>query len=152
MSEFPRQTRHRTAMICVHKDALLVCWFRDPHSGGEFYVVPGGKIESKESARECAERETWEETGYRVRVCGEAVTTTRYPFEWAGQIYDCVTTWFIGTLTEPDTEPTPVDDAEFNLRTAWLPLEEIPSAFACHAHIGEMVTKLVERALKGADE
>lgn len=152
MSELPQQTRHRTAMICVHKEALLVCWFRDPHSGREFYVVPGGKIESEESARECAERETWEETGYRVRVCEEAITTTRYPFEWAGQIYDCVTTWFIGTLTEPDTEPTPVDDAEFNLRTAWLPLGEIPSAFACHSHIGEMVTKLVERALKGDDE
>ena len=152
MSELPQQTRHRTAMICVHKDALLVCWFRDPHSGREFYVVPGGKIESQESARECAERETWEETGYRVRARGEAVTTTRYPFEWAGQVYDCVTTWFVGTLTNPEESPAPVADADFNLRTAWLALGEIPSAFACHSHIGEMVTKLVERALKGDDE
>ncbi len=152
MSELPQQTRHRTAMICVHKEALLVCWFRDPHSGREFYVVPGGKIESQESARECAERETWEETGYRVRARGEAVTTTRYPFEWAGQVYDCVTTWFVGTLTNPEESPAPVADADFNLRTAWLALGEIPSAFACHSHIGEMVTKLVERALKGDDE
>ena len=135
-------------MICVHKDALLVCWFRDPHSGREFYVVPGGKIESQESARECAERETWEETGYRVRVCSKAVTTTRYPFEWAGSVVDCVTTWFVGTLTNPEEAPAPVADADFNLRTTWLALGGIPSAFAHHAHIGEMVTKLVELALE----
>lgn len=142
------ETRHRTAMICVHKDALLVCWFRDPHTGQEFYVIPGGKIEPEESARDCAERETWEETGYSVRVRGEAVDTTRYPFEWAGRVYDCVTTWFIGTLENPAASPAPVEDAAFNLRTAWLPLDEIGDAFAYHAHIGEMVLQLVERALR----
>lgn len=152
MSELPQQTRHRTAMICVRKDALLVCWFRDPHSGREFYVVPGGKIESEESARECAERETWEKTGYRVRVRGEAVTTTRYPFEWAGSVVDCVTTWFIGALANPEEAPATVADADFNLRTTWLPLGDMPNAFAYHAHIGEMVTQLVERALEENDE
>ena len=50
--------------IVVHEDKLLT--IKRTKNDEEYYVFPGGHVEGEESARECAVRETREETGVDV--------------------------------------------------------------------------------------
>jgi thiamine-phosphate pyrophosphorylase len=67
MTEKPGKPVAGAAVICLdHDRVLLVQRGREPHRGR--WSFPGGKIEPGEMARQAAERETFEETGLRVRV------------------------------------------------------------------------------------
>lgn len=130
--------RERTAVVCVHRDQLLVCRFCDPTSNRVMLVVPGGGLEPDESPQDCALRETLEETGYRVRITADA-GPSNYDFTWDGQLYHCHTHWFQAVLDPQEQAPDPVDDASYNWGPGWLPLHEIASAFAYNAHISHKI-------------
>lgn len=67
MTERPSRPVAGAAVICFdHDRVLLVQRAREPNRGR--WSFPGGKIEPGEMARQAAERETFEETGLRVRV------------------------------------------------------------------------------------
>jgi 8-oxo-dGTP pyrophosphatase MutT (NUDIX family) len=139
----PGKLRIRAAVVCVHRAQLLCVRMRDPRTRVVRLFVPGGGIEAGETATFAAARETLEETGYRVQVDAESEVVAHYPYEWDGVLRPIITHFFRGSLLEPDLEPAPVNDADFNEGVVWLPLEEIPSALG----FNDVVRSAVERLL-----
>ena len=84
---------------------LLIRRGHDPHRG--CWSLPGGRVESGESAEQAVEREVLEETGLAVRA-GAPVGRVLIP---AGAVtYDVLD--LICELVEPDQQPTAGDDAD----------------------------------------
>lgn len=134
--------RERTGGVCVHDGKLLICRFCDPTTQKVMAVVPGGGIHEGESPAECTVRELLEETGYSVRISGEAFVN-EYDFDWDGEMYHCLTHWFRVELIDPDAEPVRVDDAAYNWGPGWLPVADIPTAFSYNVRVLDAVTRLV---------
>jgi 8-oxo-dGTP diphosphatase len=66
--------RIRAAVLIVENDRILLVHHVDPKTGESFWVPPGGGLEdSDESIFQCADRETFEETGL-------SVTTSRIAY------------------------------------------------------------------------
>lgn len=140
-------------MVCVEQRKLLTIEVQDPSTGVRFSVVPGGAIEEGESPKDAAIRETLEETGFVVNALDEIESIQiRYPFVWERVSYDRITTLVAGRLSpahfisgELIPIPNHVCDAKYILRHEWLPLENIPDAFAYEpkllAAIRSMVTQ-----------
>lgn len=129
--------RNRACAVCWDGDNLLVVWLKDPGREKSLPFPPGGSIEPGESAAAAAEREAWEETGFRVKVDPQRSRRLRYDFEWDHQIYDCETDFFAAKLvtSKPDRSPDP----RFLDRVEWIPLGEVDSAFSFHPGIRECV-------------
>ncbi len=51
--------------IIINNDKIMLNEFNN----GEYYNLPGGGLEIGETLRDCVEREVYEESGYRVKVC-----------------------------------------------------------------------------------
>lgn len=61
--------RIRAAAVIVENNKILLVKHVHPSSGFEWWVPPGGGLESFDnSIYDCAIRETWEESGYRIEV------------------------------------------------------------------------------------
>ena len=59
--------RIRCASLVVRNDRLLLVRTIERRSGDDYWIPPGGGMEAEDtSIFACAERETYEETGYRV--------------------------------------------------------------------------------------
>ena len=56
----------RPCAIVIHENKVLI--IRAKYGNTEFYLFPGGGLESFETMSECAVRETLEETGYSIEV------------------------------------------------------------------------------------
>ncbi len=56
----------RAATIVIKDRKVLLV--KSNYSGEEIYLFPGGGVEFKETAEECAIRETFEETGVKVKI------------------------------------------------------------------------------------
>ena len=69
-------------MLCVDQNKLLCVELRDPATRKRFWSLPGGEIETGESALHAAVRETREETGYDVVADPASERVTRYRFRW----------------------------------------------------------------------
>ena len=136
-----KKTRVRTATLCVSEGKLLCVELRDPTTRKRFWSIPGGAIEKGESAIVASEREVLEETGYRVRSLPESEQVTQYPFRWDGRIIQCETHWFRGELL--DDRPAPVDDADFLLGCAWLPVDRIARLLSPHPEIRDTVLRIL---------
>lgn len=138
MTETLKKTmRNRACAVCWEDERLLVVWLKDPGREKSLPFPPGGSIEAGESAAAAAEREAWEETGFRVKVDPSRVKRLRYDFEWNHEIYDCETEFFAATLVSTSPDRTP--DPRFLDRVEWMPLSEVNSAFAFHSGIRECV-------------
>lgn len=130
-----KATRHRASVVCVHDRRLLCVRLRDPRTGVTRLFVPGGAIEPGETAAGAAERETLEETGYAVCVDPGSELVAGYRFVWAAEAIDCTTHFFRARLRAPEQPAGAVADADFNLGTVWLPLDELEAALGFHAEI-----------------
>jgi 8-oxo-dGTP pyrophosphatase MutT (NUDIX family) len=78
---------------------------RDPRTQVLYRFPPGGEIESGESAAVAAVRETFEETGYAVKLLSMEAFSIDYPFTWGGCVYACTTSFF---LAQVEGFPKPV--------------------------------------------
>ena len=139
----PGKPRIRASVVCVHRAHLLCVRLRDPHTHVARWFVPGGAVEPGETPAAAAERETLEETGYRVRVEQGSERVLRYPFEWNAVPFDVTTHFFRADLLDPDAGPSPVDDASYHEGVAWLPLEELAEAIGFNQAIHRAVTGLL---------
>ena len=60
--------RVRVAAIIIEDNKVLLVKHVHPVTGFEFWVPPGGGLESIDrDIFDCAARETWEETGYKIK-------------------------------------------------------------------------------------
>ena len=133
--------RVRSSTVVEHAGKLLVIVLADPTTKVERFYLPGGAIEAGETPVAAAERETLEETGYVIRT-GDVVVR-EYPFNWDGEVYDCRTHYFRGYLVDPNLKPSEVDDAAYHRGVQWLPLAEVPEAFAYHGVSAEAIARLL---------
>jgi 8-oxo-dGTP pyrophosphatase MutT (NUDIX family) len=144
--------RHRASAVCEEEGKILLVLLRDPVSGVEFWVPPGGKIEMGEVAADAAVRETLEETGYRVEPFPGLVVSSEYEFVWAGECYDSRTEFFLCRTTSKQPPPDEVKDQDYVLRARWFPIEEISALLGFHHPIRDAVLaclKLKENASAG---
>ena len=133
--------RQRTAMLCVSRTAVLCVELRDPTTRKRFWSLPGGAIESGETALQAAERETSEETGYSVKADPTSEVITHYPFRWNARLVQCETHWFVGELE--NEQQVQVDDADFLLGCAWIPIPKLAGLLSPHPHIQQTVLGLL---------
>lgn len=138
------KSRVRTSTVVVHNDHLLVFLAVDPTSGREYLFLPGGKVEAHETAPEAAERETFEETGFRVETDPMSATEREYFFMWDGEDYDCLTIFYRARLNSP--LQASVKDADYNKGAVWIPLERVKEAFSYSEEILSAVTELIEKS------
>lgn len=136
--------RARASAVCVHAGRLLCVRLRDPSTRVLQLFVPGGAIEPGEDPRAAAERETFEETGYRVLADPHLRRVARYEYVWDGTARAITTHFFRAQLSDPAAAPEPVTDVAYNEGTAWLPLVQVESALGFHAQILAAVTSLLD--------
>jgi tRNA(adenine34) deaminase len=114
----------------------------DPATKITELFVPGGGIEEGEKAVETAIRETFEETGYKVRVQGEG-QLLEYPFTWNGTEYWCRTWFFKGELDEKYSCPQIVQDADYHKGVDWISVTELEKKLGFNKDILGAVLKLI---------
>lgn len=136
--------RKRVSVICVFEDKILCFVGVDPKSAKRYYFLPGGSIESGESEVTCGERETLEETGYRVRVEAATKITKQYNFFWNGLYYGCITHFYRAHLNEVFHPPKIVQDADYNKGPVWMPAGKAKAIFDYTPEILQAVLKLID--------
>ena len=139
--------RHRTSAICLHDENILVFKASDPRSRQLYFFLPGGAIDTGETAAQCVVRETFEETGYKVKVLMEPRITKTYEFFWNNENYLCTTEFFLVDLAEAYHDPRPVIDASYNHGSLWLPTVQIDSVFSYQQNILDAVKELTTHRL-----
>lgn len=127
--------RSRASVVVLHKNKILGFHAVDPYNQKKYFFIPGGKVETGETPEQAAVRETFEETGYKIRLVPELQLRRRYDFEWNGQLNACDTIFFVGVLDEKWHEPLPVQDADYNLGCEWIPLSRSREVFSFHPDI-----------------
>lgn len=132
--------RVRTSVVCVHNGKLLCFVAEDPSSKKSYHFLPGGKIESDETAPDAAERETLEETGFRVEVDASSGVDREYTFFWNGEDYDCLTIFYRGRLVSPLQKP--VSDADYHRGVVWVDVPRLPEVFSYSSEILGAVLEL----------
>lgn len=123
-------------MLCIEQ--------RDPLTNKRFWSVPGGAVEAGETPAEAAGREAFEETGYRCVPLADTETVTRYPFRWRGQMIDCTTHWFAGTLLA--VSPAGQPDEPDVTAVMWIPHNNLPGLLAPYPSIRDTVLAVVDKA------
>lgn len=136
------KSRVRSSVVVLHNDQLLTFLAVDPTSGREYYFLPGGQIEEDETAPEAAERETFEETGYKIKVEPTRNVDREYHFFWDGEDYDCLTIFYGARLLSPF--PAKVKDAPYNKGVAWIPLEDVDRVFSYSAEILSAIREILK--------
>jgi 8-oxo-dGTP pyrophosphatase MutT (NUDIX family) len=138
------KSRLRASVVCEAEGHLLVVRLRDPATGVDALFPPGGAIESGETPRETAQRETLEETGLRVRVDAALEIVETYPFRWAGVDYEVTTHYFAASLESAFCLTVPaVNDAPYNLGASWLPVGEALRTMSVHPSIASAVADVL---------
>lgn len=134
--------RKRASTIVLHEEKLLTFLAVDPMTQQNYHFVPGGVMEEAEDPIACAHRETWEETGYTVKVDPAAQISVEYDFTWNGQARWCRTDFFRAHLVGDFFEPRPIKDASYHKGVVWLPAESLNSFFNYSDPILSAVSKL----------
>lgn len=136
--------RARASVVCRHGGRLLTVRAVDPVGGQRYLFLPGGAIEAGELPAAAAERETREETGYRVAVDPSSEIVLDYPFCWTGKQIDCRTHFFRAALIDPVAAPAVVEDDAYLFGVEWVPEGEVATAFAYHDVIRRAVLELLD--------
>jgi 8-oxo-dGTP pyrophosphatase MutT (NUDIX family) len=152
--------RFRACAICVRNvttsdsrgDEILMVRLKDPTTSRILRTPPGGTIEPGESALQAALRESFEETGYLLKVISESGAANpviaRYEFPWDGRIHLCETAFFLCELVDLTAPPAPVEDADYNLGAQWLTMNELESVLHIELNIPKLRQGIV-RSLAG---
>lgn len=135
--------RTRACAVCVWRDRLLCVQLRDPSTRIARLFPPGGAVEPGETAADAAVRETWEETGYRIRLLARPSVAAHYPYTWNGQHFDVITHFFAAELVDPDAPPAAVNDASYLEATRWIALQDVAGALGFHRDILAAVLQLL---------
>lgn len=143
-----KKYRARASVIVVHKNKILGFHAVDPHSGSKYFFMPGGSIDAGESAAAAAERETLEETGYKIRVLAETEFRRKYEFPWNGKTNACDTVFYLGVLDEDWHAPREVQDADYHRGVEWVEAKSADKVFAYNKDILWAVQKLLKIAKK----
>lgn len=103
-----RTVRIRACAVCLSGESVLLILLRDPVTGRHFFSFPGGRIETGESSREAAVRETAEETGYVIELAAQEALVMDYDYLWGGKSVHCLTHFFLAhpvgrTSFQPET-------------------------------------------------
>lgn len=141
-------SRVRTSVVVIHCGKVLCFEGVDPTSGRHYYFVPGGKIESHETAPEAAERETLEETGFSIAVDPLSAIEREYFFMWNGEEFDCLTIFYLGYLKSPLAQP--VKDADYNKGVAWVSIENADEVFSYSREIQSAIKELIQKHLESS--
>jgi 8-oxo-dGTP pyrophosphatase MutT (NUDIX family) len=139
----PSPERIRASVVCVHEGELLCVRLRDPKTGIAQLFPPGGAIKPGESAGAAAERETLEETGYRVALASGHAYVARYPYTWNGTSRSVTTHFFRARLLDDKHGAAAVHDASYHEGVVWLPLAELDRALGFEPAILAAVRALV---------
>lgn len=134
--------RIRSSVVCLFRNKILVFRAIDPTSQKEYYFLPGGAIEENETAVDSAIRETFEETGYKIKVDPQSAIDKDYTFFWNGENYECTTIFYRAYLDEDFHLPTLVKDAAYNKGALWLPAAETDQIFSYSIEIRDAVAEL----------
>jgi len=125
----------------MNQGKLLAFRAQDPLSKKDYVFLPGGAIEPEETAPEAAERETLEETGFKIEVDAQSCIDKEYVFHWKGEDYDCLTMFYRATLKSPFQAP--INDADYHQGVVWIPESEIRTTFSYSAEILEAILELI---------
>ena len=137
------KSRTRVSVVVVKDHQVLTFLAVDPHNQSQYHFLPGGGIEPEETAIDAAERETFEETGYRVHIDPFSATDREYTFSWNGETYDCLTIFYHATLIDQNLAPEPVHDADYNKKVVWVPVQKVDVFFSYSAEILDAVHELL---------
>ena|GEM_PF-145477 len=143
-----RTYRERSSVIVIHKGKILGFNAEDPTTKVPYFFMPGGGIEAGESPAQTSERETLEETGYKIRVLEDTAVEKKYDFPWDGKLYSCKTVFYLGVLDEPYHEPGAVDDGDYHKGVIWIDIKEVEKIFGYQPEIIGAVQKLIKTAKK----
>ncbi len=138
-------TRQRASVLCVHEGKLLVVKLREPKTGVIRPYPPGGGIEPDETPERAAERETWEETGYRVRILPGSEVVRRYLYRWDGINVDVTTHFFRAELKDSKAAPDPTDPPEGDVVTGveWIAVGDLSAALSTDTVMGPILLELL---------
>jgi 8-oxo-dGTP pyrophosphatase MutT (NUDIX family) len=137
--------RYRASAICLDEEKVLMVLLRDPKTGSEFWVPPGGQVESGETPQTAAARETLEETGFEITLSNEEPVSADYKFTWNGETYDCRTDFFLCQLKGSKMGPRPVHDQFYVLKAAWFPVQEAIELLSFHEEIQRAVSQCLRK-------
>ncbi|KAI1374185.1 NUDIX hydrolase domain-like protein [Hypoxylon crocopeplum] len=124
----PYHPRVGVAAIIRNAQGQLVLGKRKGSHGAGTWQFPGGHLEMGESLLECAERETLEETGLRVKGLG-VVAVTNDVFDPATRHYITV---FVGCRRENEEDEPKVLEPEKCEGWHWISWDEIRAWCAHH--------------------
>ncbi|MGZ5278834.1 MAG: NUDIX hydrolase [Pseudobdellovibrionaceae bacterium] len=136
--------RERVSVVCVFEGKVLCFVGVDPKTSKRYYFLPRGKIEEGESEVVCGQRETLEETGYKVRIEKDSRLTKRYLFHWNGRDHDCTTHFYRAHLDEVFHAPKAVQDQDYNKGPVWIPAAKIPTIFEYSTEILDAAEELAD--------
>lgn len=137
------KSRVRATAVLVHNGRILSFFAVDPSSQREYYFLPGGEVDPDETAPEAAERETLEETGFKISVDPMSAVDREYFFYWDGEDYDCLTVFYWAKLTSPLQDS--VNDRDYNKGVAWVTLAEVKEKFSYNEEILSAIQELIEK-------
>jgi tRNA(adenine34) deaminase len=140
--------RKRASVVVIHKNKILGFHGVDPKSGESYFFLPGGKIENGESPHEAGIRETFEETGYKIKILHEPAFIRKYEFYWDGILNHCETSFFLGVLDQAWNEPKKIIDADYHRGVDWIPSNEVGRIFSYSKDILWATQKLIKIARK----
>ena len=136
--EYPKRPLLGVGAVVLRGDkVLLVCRAQEPCKGE--WTFPGGLVELGETLREAAERETYEETGIRVRagevleVVDSLVKGSRGRLRFHYSIVDVVCRYMSGS-------PQQGDDVS---EVAWVPIKK-----ALRMPLAGVTAKVLKKAIK----
>ena len=127
---FGSWTHTRTACraIVVQDGRLLLSY----ETKTDQWMIPGGGLEGAEDERQCAVRETAEETGALIRPSECVLEIDEYYEGWKW-----VNRYFLGEIIG-ETEPRLTErETEVGMAPRWLPVEEAVAIFSRHAAYAE---------------